>query len=329
MTPSNTVPCPVAAVVVTHRQLPEAGSLAATLVGADVPTVVVETGDQAAREQTEPYVVKVVPNVGYGSAINLGVARLLEAEHRETPTVLLILNADCQIDGPGINRLQQIATSIPEGTGAYGIRQTDADGDDADWIRTFPTARMYLETAARGKTARLCTHPRDLYPSGAVIAVATSVFASLQGFDPDFFLYFEETDFYRRLVSAGYAIHDLDGIAVVHTGAGATARYRWLTSLEFGRSSAIYGRKHAERFPTYGAAFLTYLSAYGAIKALRGELSVTRSALTHMAGFAVGALLPSYEPLAHTRLQAASISQRRAARRRSHRPSRVSATPAP
>ena len=305
---------PMAAVIVAYGQMQDARTLASQLADAAVRTVVVETGGGTIAAQSDPYVVKSVPNVGYGSAINLGVAELLSNPQDGLPRLLLVLNADCTIDESSILELQRAAVSVPEGVGAYAVRQTGSHGEDSDWTRVFPTPRMYLTTALRGRRAARSFDARERYPSGAVIAVATDAFLDLGGFDPAFFLYFEETDFYLRLANAGYETRVLEGAHVAHAGAGSTARYPGWTAFEYGRSAAIYGRKHATSYPAFAATFIAYLVSLATAKTLTRRIGDARSAMTHLAGFAVCSLLPTYEPLVHAPLKAEPIEQRRTAR---------------
>ena len=106
-----------------------------------------------------------------------------------------------------------------------------------------------------------CPHKdrRDIVPGsepfktnwvcGAVLLIRKNLFDELKGFDPRFFLYFEETDLCRRALAQGAEIWAL-GRAVATHGTGASAvmlkgeMYRGCIAEHFFRSRYYYLVKH-------------------------------------------------------------------------------------
>ena len=89
--------------------------------------------------------------------------------------------------------------------------------------------------------------------SGSALMVDRRVFLAVGGFDPEFFLYFEETDLAKRLTEAGGRIAFDSRAPVVHEGRTteraidvdrAVAPTAMKTTTEFERSAVIYMRKH-------------------------------------------------------------------------------------
>jgi N-acetylglucosaminyl-diphospho-decaprenol L-rhamnosyltransferase len=96
----------------------------------------------------------------------------------------------------------------------------------------------------------------DGWLSGSALMVDRRVFRAMGGFDPRFFLYFEETDLAKRLVEAGSRIAFHSAAPVTHEGktterAGTPGKTRsaaeMRTTTEFERSAVAYMRKHFGR----------------------------------------------------------------------------------
>jgi GT2 family glycosyltransferase len=81
--------------------------------------------------------------------------------------------------------------------------------------------------------------------TGACLAVRRSVFETAGGFDPDYFLYFEETDLCLRIRRAGYRIGWLPQFTVWHTGQhshAALSEYQRACNLFSGLT--VFWQKH-------------------------------------------------------------------------------------
>jgi N-acetylglucosaminyl-diphospho-decaprenol L-rhamnosyltransferase len=96
----------------------------------------------------------------------------------------------------------------------------------------------------------------DGWLSGSALMMDRRVFQAMGGFDPRFFLYFEETDLAKRLTEAGGRIAFRSDAPVVHEGEtterAASPRNRvsaaeMRTTTEFERSAIAYMRKHFGR----------------------------------------------------------------------------------
>lgn len=77
-------------------------------------------------------------------------------------------------------------------------------------------SRYFYQHLATGVT-NMGTVPRDInYVSGANLFVRRAVFEKVGGFDPDFFLYFEETELAWRMRKAGWKMAVLPSVKIVH-----------------------------------------------------------------------------------------------------------------
>ncbi len=185
--------------------------------------------DNASQDGTASFVTAQYPwvklvgsreNVGYGRGCNLGLREV------STPYVLF-MNADVALDVCALSELVRFALANPAaGLIAPAIREPRGGYQDAD---ALPTPLTLLREAAglRG------THKRVILPGaapfrtnwicGAAMLAPTELVRELGGFDPRFFLYFEETDLCVRVVKSGREVWACPSAETKHLG-GASVR---------------------------------------------------------------------------------------------------------
>ena len=147
-------------------------------------------------------------NLGYGKANNLGAARA----HGE---YLLIINPDTTLERDALEKMLQYLESHPE-VGILGPQLILPDGSIRDSYRTFPTPldifikRTWLRfffPKRMGGYLQWGHNPHDVrsvdWIVGACLFLRKDFFEALGGFDPRFFLFFEDTDLCRRAASLG------------------------------------------------------------------------------------------------------------------------------
>lgn len=101
-------------------------------------------------------------------------------------------------------------------------------------------------------------HKRELNPihmTGAYFMVRKKMLTDLSGFDQDYYMYREETDFYKRAHDSGWRIKYIPVGGLLHYGGGTWKKFSFTqASDKYMRSSYIFFKKH------YG--YLYFLSAY-------------------------------------------------------------------
>lgn len=181
------------------------------------------TADRVANEHPWVELVRSPENLGYGRGCNLGFERV------RSPFVLF-MNADVVIGPDDLRRLLRFQQGRDRaGMTAPATRFPWTDmfqpvGDaltpwsmvaEASGIPGFaPKKRPLRPGEAPFKTDWLC---------GAIMLVRSDAFRAVGGFDPRFFLYFEETDLCRRLNAAGWDLWGVGAATATHL-AGASAR---------------------------------------------------------------------------------------------------------
>lgn len=147
-------------------------------------------------------VIALPANVGFARAVNVGATVAL----RNGAEYVLVFNNDAQVD-PGSTVIGDMLRALEDDAtlGAAGavIANDDAAGSLQSsgyrYAMWFPVPRA--ERTVPGDRTVL---PRTGFLSGAAQLVRARAFATIGGFDPDFFLYGDDVDFARRLRTAGF-----------------------------------------------------------------------------------------------------------------------------
>ncbi|MSR87515.1 glycosyltransferase family 2 protein [Candidatus Peribacteria bacterium] len=147
-------------------------------------------------------------NIGYGRGNNFGV-RSAQGEF------ILIINPDNELEPTGLERMVKKMEDEPD-IGILAPQLVHEDGTVRDSYRTFPTLldlfikRTPLRSLFPGRMKRYLQHgmspsvTREVdWVAGACFLMRTSFYRELGGFDPRFFLFFEDTDLCRRSKQAG------------------------------------------------------------------------------------------------------------------------------
>ena len=155
-------------------------------------------------------------NLGFGGGMNVGAERALALGAED----LLLLNPDASITGEAVRALQAHAADAR--TSAFA--PTVVDGSGRVW---FEGADVYLSD---GRT--MGVRKRDLRPgaarwewlSGACLLIPDALWRMTGGFDDEYFLYWEDVDFSRRVVAAGGALHVAADATAIHDEGGTQGR---------------------------------------------------------------------------------------------------------
>ncbi len=197
-------------------------------------------------------------NVGYGAGHNLAIARGTWDHH-------LVLNPDVVIDRHALTAAATFMEAHPDAA-LLAPRVVDEHGNLQYLCKRYPSpwvlglrgfAPRSLRARFEGTLARY--EMRDLIgdtqvvpdvpiASGAFMYCRTRALQAVGGFDPRFFLYFEDFDLSLRLATAG-RLYYVPAIRIVHYG-GHTARKGAAHVRMFAASALRFFRKHGWRAPT-------------------------------------------------------------------------------
>jgi N-acetylglucosaminyl-diphospho-decaprenol L-rhamnosyltransferase len=221
-------------------------------VGSDVVVVDNESRDGTADVvATEFPDARVVPsrNHGFSHANNRG---LMTCDAR----YVLFLNPDTEIVEGTFDELVRAMDARPT-VGLIGVRQVTPDGRLDTTIRRFPNAGRALGDALAAerlprrpgwlgeRELDLAVYDREVacdWTSGSFMLVRREAIESAGFLDERYFMYSDETDFCRRIKTAGWEIRHLPSMTILHHEGKAGIK----ASIEsLGASSRmLYAKKH-------------------------------------------------------------------------------------
>ena len=177
--------------------------------GADFEVIVV---DNASSDDTlskvchrDFLVVEGKENIGFGRACNLGVSR-------SKGKYICLLNPDAQLADK--NSLAEICRQM-EKNPQWGVAGTKVISNDG--LSESPPAKNY--PGEKYVTRDFSKLPGNIsWVIGASMIIRQDVFAELEGFDSDYFLYSEETDLCLRARELGHEIGWMEEVTVSHIG---------------------------------------------------------------------------------------------------------------
>jgi N-acetylglucosaminyl-diphospho-decaprenol L-rhamnosyltransferase len=185
---------------------------------------------ERAAEAPEVTLVHTGANIGYGRAVNVGA-------RGATAPWLLIVNPDVRWCEPAaLDDLIAAASRWPQ-AGAFGPAIVTPDGQLYPSARALPSLGRGIGhalagwwwpsnpwTAAYRKENGTPSEGPVGWLSGSALLVRRSAFEAVGGFDPRYFMYFEDVDLCDRLGRAGWASIYVPTAVVEHSGGHATKR---------------------------------------------------------------------------------------------------------
>jgi len=159
-------------------------------------------------------------NIGFGRANNLGI------EHAKGRNIFL-LNPDTILLNNAVKILSDHIDNNPL-AGVCGGNLYDENGFPThSFSRSLPSVFFELNLLLRGLLFKIRYRKNTQFNySGRVLKVAhitgadmmlrASIFHIIGGFDPDFFMYFEETELTHRIKKAGYQVYSVPKAKIIH-----------------------------------------------------------------------------------------------------------------
>jgi GT2 family glycosyltransferase len=180
-------------------------------------------------QNTYPEVILVAlkENIGFGKANN-------KASLLASGKYLFFLNSDTYLRNDAISVLYQFMEAAPE-CGICGGNLTDFSGNPIhSFDKCFPGIFSDIFLLFK-KLPRLLygknwfynytrTPMPVAYITGADMMIRSHLFAELKGFDPFFFMYYEETELTVRVKKLGHYVYSIPGACIAHKK-GASLQY--------------------------------------------------------------------------------------------------------
>lgn len=250
----------ISAVVVAYRTPSHVSAAVASLRAQTEPPaeiVVIDNGSADGHplpDGIDARVERPPANLGFGRGCNLGVARTSGDE-------ILILNGDVVLTQRALGRLRARLATDPR-IAIVGPRIISG-GDVQLSARGFPspvTGLLGRSSPLTRLLVRAGWFPAEFRPAqgtggfvdwvtGACLLVRREAFDAVGGFDPAYWMYWEDADLCRRLLDDGWRVY-FEPAAVVHhaTQASGTSER---TVRAFHASAALFAERHISRRPLH------------------------------------------------------------------------------
>lgn len=280
-----------AALVVTYNSAHDIGSLLDSLRRSDdalaLRVVVIDNGSsdgtvEIVEQQPDVVLVRAGGNLGYAGAINLGRAHASECDAH------LVLNPDVVLTESAVAHLWKALQS--RGVGASVPKIFNEDGTVYESLRREPTLARAFGDALRlyrllpgsgrlGETVRDDAAYRDPHPvdwaTGAVMLISAECATRVGEWDERYFLYSEETDYARRIRTAGWTVQYVPSAEAMHRIGGSAGPSALGTLLSVNR--VRYYEKFHSRVPA--AAFRAIVLMHHALRANRAADRATAATI--------------------------------------------------
>jgi hypothetical protein len=241
------------------------------------------------REFPAVKLVAQTENRGFAGGVNPGI-------QVATQPLILLLNTDAQTSRDSIEEAAQYMARLPE-VGILGPQILSPQGNPQSSAWRDPSLKwMALRAVGLSKLKTLNFeryHEKTFTEatavdcvSGCAMMLRRELLDELGGFDEDYFMYFEETDFCVRARRRGKQVHHAPVGEFLHEEGGTSKTVRLRTFLDFRRSQILFHRKHggvaaaiaARGLLVLGSALrvppLAALSMTGSSERARAQLSL-------------------------------------------------------
>jgi len=222
-------------------------------------------------------------NPGYGAASNAAIDRC-RSEY------VLLLNSDTVLCPGALQTLRAYLDAHPR-VAIVGPRLRNTDGTLQRSVHQFPTPLVtLLDYSWVGLLVGRVPVLRKLYAAsdphdrarpvawvtGAALAIRKSAFQGVGGFDPSFFMYYEEVDLSYRLHLAGWETHFTPAAEVMHVGGASTSQQRGPMYAQQIHAAIQYSERHQSELGVMLTSFALRFSLVSRLVGDAARLSLTR-----------------------------------------------------
>lgn len=201
------------------------------------------------RQQNKITLISNQENLGFGHACNQGAA-LINADY------ILFLNPDTIISSEAMSAIVgRLSAADNKKIAVCGLKQVDQDNNVSRHCCDFPTLTNFLSRSvgitsifpSLGHVLSNWDHlnSREVnHVIGSCYAIRRDVFEDMNGFDERFFLYYEDLDLSKRVVTAGWSIYYHSDHILQHCCGGSSKKVPVVRLFRSLQSKLLYADKH-------------------------------------------------------------------------------------
>lgn len=170
-------------------------------------------------------IIQSPQNVGFGRAMNLA------AKHAQGEMILL-MNPDMRM--MQVDYLTRLLKYAQDHEG-FGVISTQVFDDDNNDVSTY---HQYEFGETLGYDNQIC------WFQGSLMLIKANVFAKIQGFDPDFFMYCEDVDLCYRIKKLGMPLLKCEDLKIYHYGGASELKADYSFYFKYYKSRFLFAYKH-------------------------------------------------------------------------------------
>jgi N-acetylglucosaminyl-diphospho-decaprenol L-rhamnosyltransferase len=220
-------------------------------------------------------VTKFTRNTGFSHAVNAGVVT-------SSGEWILLLNPDTDVPDGFLDQVEQLCRTYDADdprAGVIGLALKHDDGSPQASSGADPTLWKIVSGMLKPRRIRkgkpLPNHERTPVPwvTGCGLLVRRACWDDLGGFDEDYFLYYEDTDFCRRARRHGWTVWFEPSLTLTHSQPLHTRRVSPELRLITRHALLTYATKHWSRRSAKALAGIVWLEALAkqVVSNLRGR----------------------------------------------------------
>ena len=181
-------------------------------------------------------------NLGFGSAVNIGVANA-------RGEFIAVINSDIVVKNNAIEQLLIRFKTDSEHVGMANCSLVDEFGTHQKVVyrynASFKEVLSYNRILVYLFNRWFRSIPDEVKAlHGACLLIKRSLFQSLNGFDTDFFLYSEEFDLSRRILKQGYILRCYDEITLLHGNEASSPNKSWNLKQRSASIALLFRKTH-------------------------------------------------------------------------------------
>ncbi len=243
----------VSIVVLNWNRLAMTASCCRALEALDHPafqTVVVDSGssmnnrDDLCEVCPEALVVRLNENRGFAGGVNAGIRAAFEAGR---PDYIWLVNNDILCEPGSLSRLLATAAQSA-GIGLVGNPMEEGAIGQTRWVPAGKTLRPPFYVPLE-----VCPGERPDYLCGASLLIRRELIEQIGLLDEQFFFFFEDADYSRRALQAGWRLAVCPDAGMTHTGSATIGGMSEMLSEAYRAGHVRYVRKHV-RHPVVSAS---------------------------------------------------------------------------
>jgi GT2 family glycosyltransferase len=173
-------------------------------------------------------IINFLQNKGFGAAANKAVMQAIEAGYEK----YILFSQDVRLQQPEVT--DELVADLSSHIGLNFPTMMDRNKNkifsNGGFINFF-TGKVYLTKKVNNK--------KKLWADGSCLAFSKTAFEKVDGFDENFFMYFEDVDFCYRVSRAGFVLQHKQ-VEVSQTPNGPTALQRSKNSIIFAKKTKSF-----------------------------------------------------------------------------------------